>query len=93
LYFREHKQPKGNTCGSFFKNPSRENSAWKLIEEVWLKWNKIWWAFFSDKHANFLMNDGTATYTDLLDLIKLAQEKVKGTYNVDLVPEVRIIFN
>ncbi|MBT4632860.1 hypothetical protein HOB94_02520 [bacterium] len=39
------------------------------------------------------MNDGTATYTDLLDLIKLAQEKVKGTYNLDLVPEVRIIFN
>ena len=93
LYFREHKQPKGNTCGSFFKNPSRENSAWKLIEDVWLRWNKIWWAFFSDKHANFLMNDGTATYTDLLDLIKLAQEKVKGTYNLDLVPEVRIIFN
>ncbi|MDP2396610.1 MAG: hypothetical protein Q8S84_07980 [bacterium] len=27
IYFREHKQPKGNSCGSFFKNPSKENSA------------------------------------------------------------------
>jgi len=25
--FRENKQPKGNSCGSFFKNPSKENSA------------------------------------------------------------------
>ena len=93
LYFREHKQPKGNTCGSFFKNPSRENSAWKLIEEVWLKWYKVWWAFFSDKHANFLMNDGTATYNDLLDLISLAQEKVKSSSSFELMPEVRIIHN
>ncbi|USN57947.1 MAG: hypothetical protein H6767_06410 [Candidatus Peribacteria bacterium] len=34
IYFREHKQPKGNTCGSFFKNPSREQSAGYLIEQV-----------------------------------------------------------
>jgi UDP-N-acetylenolpyruvoylglucosamine reductase len=32
--FRENKQPKGNTCGSFFKNPSREQSAGYLIENV-----------------------------------------------------------
>jgi len=34
IYFREHKQPNGMSCGSFFKNPSREKSAGFLIESV-----------------------------------------------------------
>ncbi len=34
IYFREYKQPKGNCCGSFFKNPSRDTSAGMLIESV-----------------------------------------------------------
>lgn len=93
IYFREHKQPKGNSCGSFFKNPSKENSAWKLIEEVWLKWRKIWWAYFSDLHANFLMSDWTATYEDLLNLINLAKNEVLIKYHIELTPEVRIITN
>lgn len=93
IYFREHKQPKGNTWGSFFKNPSKDSSAGTLIENVWLKWKKIGWAYFSDKHANFLMNDWNATYKDLLKLIELSQNKVKDNFNIDLVPEVRIITN
>jgi UDP-N-acetylmuramate dehydrogenase len=93
IYFREHKQPNGNTCGSFFKNPNRENSAWKLIEEVWLKWYKHWGAFFSELHANFLMNDWLGTYKDLLSLIKLAQNKVQEKFWIELVNEVRIISN
>jgi UDP-N-acetylmuramate dehydrogenase len=32
--FRENKQPKGNCCGSFWKNPSRDLSAGALIESV-----------------------------------------------------------
>lgn len=91
--FRENKQPKWNTCWSFFKNPSKEQSAWFLIEQVWFKWYKLWWAFFSPLHANFLMNDWTATYKNLLDLVKLAQDKVKSNYGVELLPEVRIIYN
>jgi len=91
--FRENKQPKGNTCGSFFKNPSREYSAGFLIESVWLKWYKLWWAYFSNKHANFLMSDWTASYKDLLDLIKLAQNKVKKEFWIDIENEVRIIKN
>ena len=93
LYFREHKQPKWNTCGSFFKNPNKENSAWFLIESAWLKWYNIWWAFFSPLHANFLMNDWTATYKDLLKLIELAQNKIKKEFWFELSPEVRIIYN
>lgn len=93
IYFREHKQPKGNSCGSFFKNPSKENSAWKLIEQVWLKWRKIWWAYFSELHANFLISDWTATYSDLLELIKLAKNEVYNKYDIELIPEVRIITN
>ena len=93
IYFRENKQPKGNTCGSFFKNPSKEQSAWKLIEEVWLKWHKIWWAYFSSLHANFLMNDNWWNYKDLLNIISLAQQKVKENFYLDLIPEVRIINN
>lgn len=91
--FRENKQPKWNTCWSFFKNPSREQSAGFLIEQVWLKWYKIWWAFFSEKHANFLMSDWSATYKDLIELLKLAQKKVKAKFWIDLENEVRIIEN
>jgi len=91
--FRENKQPKWNTCWSFFKNPDKNNSAWSLIEQVWLKWYKLWWAFFSPLHANFLMHDWNWTYKDLLDLIDLAMKKVQDEKSITLSPEVRIIFN
>jgi UDP-N-acetylmuramate dehydrogenase len=64
-----------------------------LIEQVWLKWKEIWWALFSDKHANFLINNGEAWYKDLLNLIELAKKEVKDKFNIELVAEVRIIKN
>lgn len=91
--FRKERQPKGFSCWSFFRNPDKENPAGKLIEEVGLKWYKIWWAFFSLDHANFLMSDWTATYRDILELMNLAQTKVKEEKGFDLLSEVRIIEN
>jgi len=91
LNFRLNKQPSGYTCWSFFKNPSKEFPAWKLIEEVGLKWYKLGWAYFSPKHANFLMSDGTATWQDLINLKNLAQEKVFEKFGIRLEPEVNII--
>jgi len=91
IYFREHKQPKGNSCGSFFKNPSKEQPAGLLIEQVWLKWHQTWGAYFSEQHANFLMHNGQGTYKDMLELIQLAKDKVKEQFDIELINEVRII--
>lgn len=91
--FRKNKQPKWNSCGSFFKNPNREQSAGYLIEQVWLKWHKIGWAYFSEKHANFLMHDGQGTWTDMIRLIEFAQKKVKEQFDIELENEVQIIHN
>ena len=109
--FRENKQPKGNTCGSFFKNPKVDTekfwtkntelfndkikaiSAWFLLENSWLKWYKIWWAFFSELHANFLMSDWTATFQDMNNLIEFAQNKVFEKFWIKIENEVRIIKN
>jgi UDP-N-acetylmuramate dehydrogenase len=93
IYFRENKQPKWLNCWSFFKKKNKDQSGGYLIEQVWLKGYKIWWAYFSEKHANFLMNDWTWTYKNLLDLIELAQTKIKNEFWIDLINEVRIIKN
>jgi len=37
------------------------------------------------------MSDGTAKWTDLVELVELAQEKVEKEYGISLEPEVRII--
>lgn len=94
IKFREEIQPKWNSCGSFFKNHSKEYSAWRLIEEVWLKWFHYKNAYFSDRHANFLMtNTENWDYKDLLYLIDLAKFSVKDKFWIDLQEEVIIIKN
>lgn len=37
------------------------------------------------------MSDGTAKWTDLVELVELAQKKVMDKYQISLIPEVRII--
>lgn len=91
LVWREQNQPLWLSCGSFFKNPSREDSAGSLIEKVWLKWYHHGWAYFSDKHANFLMSDGTAHWSDLIALKELAEKKILDKFSIQLETEVRII--
>ena len=88
---RRDKQPVGFTCGSFFKNPSKEKPAGMLIDKAELKGTRIGGAQISEKHGNFFMNVGDATAGDILSLSELAQKTVKEKFDITLEREVRII--
>ena len=88
---RSLKQPAGNTCGSFFKNPSQFPSAGWLIEQAGCKGMKAGGAMVSKKHANFIMNTGNAKSSDILNLTIKVHRTVKKKFNVNLEPEVQIV--
>ena len=77
-------------AGSVFRNP--ENMfAGELIEKANLKGYSIGDAKISEKHANFIVNNGNATGQDIIELIKKVQKEIKEKYNVDLKLEPIII--
>jgi UDP-N-acetylmuramate dehydrogenase len=85
-------QPSGvGNAGCFFKNPSGREPAGKLIDLAGLKGYGIGGAFVSEKHANYIVNSGTATADDVLSLSHVIQEKVFRMFQVKLEPEVRIV--
>ena len=88
---RLNSQPiKNKTSGSTFKNPPNLFAA-KLIEQSGCKGMSYGNAYVSDKHSNFLINNGNATATDLENLGKLIIEKVYNKFNIMLEWEVKII--
>lgn len=78
------------SCGSVFRNPEGL-VAGKLIDDLGLKGYKIGDAKISEKHANFIVNDGNATYENIVSLIEFIKEQVKKEYNIDLILEQEII--
>jgi UDP-N-acetylmuramate dehydrogenase len=88
---RQQKQPLGlPSCGSVFRNPPGHHAA-QLIETSGLKGHQIGGAVVSDKHANFIINTGTATATDVEALIGHIRQTVMEKYAVQLELEVHII--
>jgi UDP-N-acetylmuramate dehydrogenase len=82
------------SAGSIFVNPENKKEitpAGYLIEKCGLKGKKIGGAQISEKHANFIINLGNAKSKDVLALIKLAKQKVKKNFNINLETEVQII--
>jgi UDP-N-acetylmuramate dehydrogenase len=73
-----------------FTNPAGDHAA-RLIEAAGLKGFRIGGAQVSEKHANFIINDGTATATDLEQLIEHVRQTVAAVHGVSLQPEVRIV--
>lgn len=78
------------SCGSVFRNPDMA-PAGKLIEDAGLKGYKIGDAMVSKIHANFIINDGNATYDDIVNLIDKIKKDIKDIYKIDLVLEQEII--
>jgi UDP-N-acetylmuramate dehydrogenase len=92
LKMRNKKQPIDfPSAGSFFKNPSKEKAAGRLIEQAGLKGKKIGGAQISEKHANFIINTGGAFASDILELMAFVQKTVFKTFNIELEPEVKIV--
>lgn len=88
---RKQKQPLGRaSAGSFFKNPSG-HAAGRLIEDVGLKGFKVGGAMISEQHANFIINTGKATASDILTLMREAQSRVFKQFGIKLEPEVHIL--
>lgn len=88
---RKATQPLGlPSCGSVFRNPPGDHAA-RLIEAAGLKGCRIGGAEVSPKHANFIINTGEATATDIEELIEHVRQTVIEVHGVELKHEVRIV--
>ena len=77
-------------AGSVFRNPPGDYAA-RLIEACGLKGHCVGGACVSEKHANFIVNTGTATAGDIETLIARVGETVAREQGVELVREVCIV--
>lgn len=88
---RNVSQPTNQPCaGSVFRNPEGDFSG-RLIEKMGLKGLSVGGASVSEKHANFIVNDGNATAADIEALILLVQQKVELEHDIHLIPEVHMV--
>lgn len=91
LAHRARTQPTHQpSCGSVFRNPPQAYAG-ELIERCGLKSKQIGGAMISPKHANFIVNTGHATSTDIERLMQQIIDTVRKTHHIQLIPEVHII--
>ncbi|MBU1670165.1 MAG: UDP-N-acetylmuramate dehydrogenase [Actinobacteria bacterium] len=87
---RRASQPGGATAGSVFKNPEGDHAG-RLIDLCGLKGRREGGARISEVHANFIVNDGSASASDIRTLMLLAAEEVFQRFGVRLEPEVSLV--
>jgi len=77
--------------GCFFKNPESGPSAGQLIDQAGLKGVNVGDAEISTMHANYIINRGSATASNVIELMRHVQEAVFKMFTVYLEPEVQIV--
>jgi UDP-N-acetylmuramate dehydrogenase len=88
---RKKSQPMGvPTAGCWFRNPAGDNAG-RLIDEAGMKGAGVGGARVSEKHANFLVNTGSASADDFLSLARQVREAVGQRFGVWLEEEVKVI--
>ena len=86
---REASQPtRTQTGGSTFKNP-HGRKAWQLVDAAGCRGLEVGGAQVSEKHANFLINTGTATGNAIEDLGEEVRARVRDEFGVDLEWEIQ----
>ena len=75
------------SAGCAFKNPSAE-SAGRLLDTAGVKGLQVGGAVVSEKHANFIVNTGDATASDVVSLLEKMHEAVMAKHQIDLQREL-----
>lgn len=88
---RKATQPIGRpSAGSVFVNPPGD-SAGRMIERAGLKGVRVGGAVVSETHANFIINDGSASAADVVALIHRVRDTVKEMHGIELETEIRFL--
>ena len=93
---KEKNQPtKIKTSGSTFKNPIKQSNkkVWELIRESVPLDTKFGDACISNKHSNFFVNKGDATFRDMKKLIDFVAESVLKKTGISIEKEIKILEN
>jgi UDP-N-acetylmuramate dehydrogenase len=91
---KEKNQPlKIKTSGSTFKNPIQQTNkkVWELIRESVPKGTSFGDAYISEKHSNFFVNKGNATFEDMKKLIDYVSKSVLEKTGIRLDKEIKIL--
>jgi UDP-N-acetylmuramate dehydrogenase len=85
---RRSSQPLNQkSAGCIFKNPPG-GSAGRMIDDLHLKGHRVGDAMVSGRHANFFVNAGRATCSDMQKLMDDVRERVRSAYGIELENEV-----
>lgn len=88
---RQSSQPVAASAGCIFKNPSPDVPAGMLVDQLGMKDVNVHAARVSTVHGNFIVNEGGASSSDVLELIELVRDKALCERGIELDTEVQIL--